>query len=294
MLDRLGGTIAGACCGVAVALALPRSGPVATGLALSVGLLPVAVLTAFKPAYRVAPVTVVIVVLAYAGQQRALDSALLRTAEIMLGSIVAFVVALTVLPSRARNLLLLAARDALAPIGEQIALLLGDLSAAADAGQVQALHDRIRAALSRAEANAQEAARERASRVSEAPDPEPLVRALRRLWHDLVMVARLRTAPLPDPVAARLAPAAAALAAAAGAFLAAAGAALAGGNAPPEPKGVADAIEGYRAATTTLRAEGMLRLLPGDAVEQVYGIGFALEQFGRNLAEFQSRAAEFA
>ena len=218
----------------------------------------------------------------------------MRTAEIMLGTAIAFVVALAVLPARAHDLALRAAREALGPVGEQAALLLGDLSSVPEPGRVQALHDRIRAAAERAETSAQEAARERSSRVSDAPDPEPVVRALRRLWHDLVMVARLRVAPLPEAVAARLSPPAAALAETVRGFLGDAAAALGRGHAMPPVADVADAVAAYREATTALRREGVLRELPGEAVEQVYGLAFALEQFARNLGEFQARAAEFA
>jgi uncharacterized membrane protein YccC len=65
MLDRFIGTIGGAGWGVAVTLTLPHQSTISTGLALAIALVPLAALVAFRPGYRVAPVTAVIVLLAY-------------------------------------------------------------------------------------------------------------------------------------------------------------------------------------------------------------------------------------
>jgi uncharacterized membrane protein YccC len=292
MVDRCSGTIVGGFFGIAIGVTMPRNGPVSTGLALLMALVPVAVLVAFKPAYRVAPVTAAIVVLAYRGPHGALASGLLRVFEIGLGSLVAFIVALVVFPARAHQLLQLAARDALVVVGDEIHLLFGDLGQVPDRSMVLALHDRRRGAVERANALAQEAARERASRVSDAPDPEPLVRTLRRLDHDLVMMARLRATPLPEPIAGRLAPVAAEIASTAGGLTAALGAVLAGGGELPTMTEIDNAVAAYREATTALHRDGSLHELPNEAVEQVYGLAFALEQFGRNLGDFRSRTAE--
>ena len=289
MLDRLVGTVAGAGCAIAVAVAMPRTGPVTTALALLLALLPVSLLTAFRPAYRMAPVTAVIVLLAPSGPMSAPQAGLARTLEIGFGTLVAFLVALLVLPSRAHQLLRQAAGDALAPIAEAVALLLDDLSQRPDAARMLALHDRVRAGVERADDIAREAADERSSRVSDTPDPDPLVRALRRVAHDLVMLGRLRARALPDPASACLTAPAAAVAAAAAGCIAAIGAVLAGRADRAPATAVADAVAAYRAATTALGEAG----LPGDA-EQIFGLAFALEQLARNLDELSSRAAEFA
>jgi len=67
---------------------------------------------------------------------------------------------------------------------------------------VQVLHDQIRAR----DRNCCRRRRwkppnERRSYITEAPDPDPLVRNLRRLSHDLVIIARALRVPLPETVA---------------------------------------------------------------------------------------------
>src|SRR3954447_6319593 len=69
--------------------------------------------------------------------------------------------------------------------------LLGD-PAQADLG---ALAVETRQSLTRLETLVGEAARERRSRLSDAPDPEPLFRALMRLRHDVVMLRRALREP---------------------------------------------------------------------------------------------------
>jgi uncharacterized membrane protein YccC len=290
IFERLLGTIGGAVSGIAATLIVPRTGPLTSGLALLLALAPVSVLVAFKPAYRVAPVTVVIVVLGSAGP--AVWSGLARTFEIGFGVAIALAVALLVLPSRAHALLPEAARDALAAIARQIAVLLDDLAEPPDDEIVLPLHDRIRGAIERADGIAREAARERASRMTDAPDPKPLVRTLRRVSHDLVMIARVRATALPDPICAALAPPAADVSAAVKGFIAEMEAALAGRGEIPSIAGVDEAVQQYGAAMVKMRREGLTRALPAETIEQVFGLAFALEQLCRNLQDLRDRAAE--
>ena len=72
---------------------------------------------------------------------------------------------------------------------------------------VHVLHRRMRAALAKLEVFADEARRERASLLSGEDDPEPVLRTIRRLRHDLVMVDRATRGALPDSVAGPLMPA---------------------------------------------------------------------------------------
>jgi uncharacterized membrane protein YccC len=244
------------------------------------------------PSYRIAPVTAAIVLLAYGGQIGVVEAALERVFEIGLGSVVALAVALVVSPARAHDLLCAAGRDALALMSDQVRLLLGGVSAPLDAAAVLTLHDRIRAGVERAAAVADEADRERRSYVTGAPDPDPLVRTLRRLSHDLVIVARALTPPLPEAVAARLAIPAAAISAALSASLNDIGAALAGRSAPPDLAPVEQALASFAAGIAGLRRDGVTRDLPVEAVERVFGLAFGFEQFGRNLSELVGRVRE--
>jgi uncharacterized membrane protein YccC len=292
--DRFFGTIGGAAWGVAVSVTLPHSGALSLGLALAVALVPLAVGVALWPRYRVAPVTAAIVLLGTASEAGVAAAALDRVFEIGLGSVVALGVALAVMPSRAHLLLYAAANDALAAMREQVHLLLAAADGRADPAAVLRLHDRIRAAVERANAVADEVVRERVSRLADAPDPEPLVRGLRRLSHDLVTIGRVRAAGLPEPVGSRLAGPRAALAAALASGLEGVGAALVAGAPPPSLAPVTVALQQYDASMQALRRDRVTRDLSGDDVERVFGLAFALEQIGRNLDELANRAREAA
>jgi uncharacterized membrane protein YccC len=294
VIDRFAGTIGGAGWGVAVTLAVPHGGVLSTGLALAIALVPLAALVAFRPSYRIAPVTAAIVLLGQTDPTGVVVTALDRVFEIGLGSVVALAVALTVSPARAHDLLCAAGRDALALMADQVKLLLGSVAAPLDSAAVLALHDRIRAAIERAATAAGEADRERHSYLTDAPDPDPLVRNLRRLSHDLVIIARALPAPLPEAVSVRLAVAAAAIADALSAALIEVGAALADRSAPPDPAPVAAALASFEAELAGLRRAGVTLELPVDAVERIFGIAFGLEQLGRNLDELAGRARELA
>src|SRR5581483_2745608 len=284
VIDRLVGTIGGAFWGVAVIVALPHRGVWMTLLALTVTLVPLALLVAFRPGYRVAPLTAAIVLLGRVGPGGAVDAAFDRVVEIGLGSAVALAVALLVPPARAHRLLLSTGRDALRLMAEQAEAVLAGVAAPADAALLLARTDRIRAAID-------EAARERRSYVTGAPDFDPLVRGLRRLSHDLVMIGRSLRAPLPEAVAVRLAAPAAAVAAAMSAYLAGLGETLTGAELPA-PNRLDHAFAEFDAALVAIRRDGLARDLGVEDVERVFGLAFALEQTRRNLAEFAARAGE--
>jgi uncharacterized membrane protein YccC len=289
-LDRFFGTIGGAVWGVAVSVAVPHATVPMMGLALAIILIPLAIVVAFWPRYRVAPVTATIVLLATPGTSGVIGSALERVLEIGLGSVVALAVVLLVAPSRAHLLLFAAARDELQLMRDLLALLLAGIESDCDHAAVLGFHDRIRAAVERANAIADEVLRERASRLADAPDPEPLVRNLRRLSHDLVTISRVLVTALPEPLRARLAGPAKALSAAFGAAVDGIGDALVAATPPPNLDAVAAAIADYQGAMRALRAEGVTRSLSDDDVEKVFGLAFALEQMCRNLDELASRA----
>jgi uncharacterized membrane protein YccC len=293
-LDRFVGTLGGAVWGVAVTVAIPYPGVLSTGLGLAAALIPLSLLVAFKPSYRVAPVTAAIVLLGHAGAGGVVDAALDRVLEISLGSVVALAVALAVAPARAHRSVYAAAADALSAMAEQIAALTAGVAAAVDPAATLARNDRIRAAIERASATADEAARERRSYISDAPDPEPLVRGLRRLSHDLIMVARALPTMLPDAVSARLAEPASRLGIALAARMTGIGGALAKGAALPSVSAVANAVEAYGAAVAGLRSEGVTVKLPTADVERIFGLSFAFEQLRLNLDELAGRVGELS
>jgi uncharacterized membrane protein YgaE (UPF0421/DUF939 family) len=105
-LDRLVGTIGGTVWGLMVSVTIPHAGIVSLGIALTVTLAPMTLLAAFRPAYRVAPVPAIIVLLGAQGQHTGpVMCAVDRVLEIGLGCLVTFIVALLVLSVRAHGLL---------------------------------------------------------------------------------------------------------------------------------------------------------------------------------------------
>lgn len=294
VIDRFLGTIAGAGWGAAVTLAVPHGGAVSMGLALAAAIIPLAAVAAFRASFRIAPVTAAIVLLVQSGQTGVVAAALDRVFEIGVGSAVALAVALFVSPARAHDILCAAGRDALSLMADQVKLLLGGVAAPLDAAAVLGLHDRIRVAVERSAAAAGEADRERHSHLTDAPDPDPLVRNLRRLSHDLVIIARALPEPLAETVALRLALPAANVATALSAALVGLGAALVNRSPPPDLAPVAEALASFETELAALRRAGATLESPVDMVERVFGIAFGLEQFGRNLGELAGRVQELA
>jgi uncharacterized membrane protein YccC len=131
------------------------------------------------------------------GDAGPVQAAIERLIEIALGCAVALGVALAITPSRAHRLLSAAAADALTSMREQLLLLLAGITEPVRPAAVLALHDRIRSTIERCVAAAADAGRERNSYLTTAPDPDPLVRSLRRINYDLSMLARALPKPLP-------------------------------------------------------------------------------------------------
>ena len=96
--DRLIGTIGGALAGGAVAYLLPHANVLSLGVALVIALVPLTLVAALWPNYRIAPLTAVIVLLTPGAQQLGpLNSALYRIVEITLGSFIGLGVSLSLL-----------------------------------------------------------------------------------------------------------------------------------------------------------------------------------------------------
>ena len=294
MTDRLMGTISGAIWGVIVSLSIPHPDAIGMGWALAVTIMPLSLVAAVSPAYRIAPVTAIILLLASTGQHMGtLEAALDRVLEIGVGCAIAMVVSLVVLPGRAHNLLTEAAREYLGSIADQLVLLLQGLSEPHDDAAVSRLHQRIRRNLATAEGVAVEAARERSSHLTGAPDPEPLVRMLRRLRHDLVLLARATAVQIPAAAADRIAAPVANVTTAMSAFLRAAGAALVNRQSPPSVEQIRAAMSVHEAAMTSLRADGITRPLSDGSVGQLFALAFALEELATDLDDLAANIATY-
>ena len=294
-IDRMIGTFAGAIWGVVVTLAIPHHGDPALALTLALALAPLALVAALRPSFRVAPVTAIIVLLSTSSvQEGPVPYAVDRVLEIGLGCIIGLAVSLLVLPGRAHGMLAEATADALRALRELMEIQLRDLAEAPDRTVMLEIHRRLRRAITRAESFAEEAKRERANRLSDAPDPDPVIRNLRRLNHDLTAVGRAVATPTPLQGRQHLAEPVTALRRAIADFLTDAASAFAT-RGPPPPLGPVDtALVAFDEAIAAMRRSGALREHSGETVAQVYGLVFAVQQLRENLRDLADRIAERA
>jgi uncharacterized membrane protein YccC len=294
-LDRMLGTVAGAIWGVSVTLAIPHRETLMLGLTLAVALAPLALLAALKPSYRVAPVTAVIVLLTTAGVEVApVSYAVDRVLEIGLGCLVGFAVSLLVLPARAHGLLAEAAAEVILALRDLLELVLQDMTRSPDGTALAATHLRLNQALSRVEGLVDEVKRERANRLTDAPDAEPFARNLRRLRHDLTAIGRTVTEPLPQPAYQYLANATGDLSLVISDYLAGSAASVGGRLAPPSLESVDKTLLAFHDSMGRLRQAGTLRELGIEEVERVFSLAFALQQLRGNLGDLADRIAEHA
>jgi uncharacterized membrane protein YccC len=287
-IDRLVGSICGALVGALAAVLLPAHTPITLGLALVGAITPLVLLTAYAPHYRIAPVTLVIVLLSSGAPTLGpLGYALNRVLEITLGSVVGVAVSVLIAPARAHAHLCQAAAETALLLAE----IMTELEPAARTGapDLGQLPTRVQAALNSLNTAAQEAAHERRSRLSDHPDPEPLFRTLRRLQQDVLALDRMFGAPWPDRVHAALAPPWSAYAKAAAAELCALAAALPSRHPPPDSSAARTAMADFITAIEAIRQEGIMRTLPTDVLGRILGSTFAVEQLQRDLDDFVER-----
>jgi len=286
-LERVIGTLAGAMWAIVASVALPHSESASLGIALVLTVAPLAILAGFLPAYRVAPVTGIIVLMSSLGQQDGtVATAVHRVLDIGFGGLVALVVSMFVVPVRAHELFARAAGGALDLLGQQIGTLSETFAAGADRETLGQLSAQIRVAMAGMETVAEETRRERLHRLTQAPDPEPLERAIVRLHYHLEFLSRAIAEPLPESVRSRLAEPVARVLAESAAFLRAAAAALAEGTPRPALEGVVQAFAFFASAMADLRLEGVMRQLPGEVVGRVFGLSFGLDELRQDLESF--------
>lgn len=294
-LDRFAGSIGGAFWGVCVLVAFPRDTALATGLALAVTLVPLGLVAAFKPAYRIAPITGVILLLTPMLPDTApWEVGLDRILEVGIGSMVALAVALIIFPVRAHEALARAASDALCLLADLLHQLSETMACRDDPRAISALHHEIRHAITRAEDIAEDAVQERTSYLVQAPDPRPICRTLRRLTHDLTMIGRTVESSFPAPLIAPLADTAEQTAVEIATYLRRSAEALASRESAPSMAEVEQALAVHSAAVAEARRSGMTRDLPDEQVERIFGLSFGFMQLFENLADLAARTDEFA
>ncbi len=283
-VERFIGSIGGALWAVAVSLSIPHTGAAAESVALAVAIAPLAIVAALKPEYRIAPITAIIVLLASFEQREGASLiAVHRIAEIALGCLVAFAVTVA-LPAPAQGLLIKTTRRALELFARESVIVFAALIDRLDTAAALEVGESISGAMAKVELAAVEVARERAQHLTDAADPLPLVRTLRRLRNDLAMLGRAADEPLPAPIRAQVADAVDDAAAHLSAYLDAAGDALTAGAPPPPTTAVDLALTSCAQAIEHARGDV--------SVARVFGVAFALDQLRRNLDDLGERAAE--
>ena len=293
-LDYLGGTIGGAICGAAVGVLVGGGSEVAllAGLAIAVG--PLALIAAMRQSLTAAPITAAIVLLVPALTHASpIATAVDRMLEVALGAVIGLTISFVLFPSSAYRLAIEAAARTLDRLAHALGELMGGLKGGLEVGALHRIQDGIGEALMELNVVGAEAERERAVRLSSAPDTGLLLRTLLRLRHDLVIIGRAAVSPLPEDLQARLDPLTQ-VAAAIGDFLRASGAALLARRLPPGLDGVESALDSYAAAIATIRHDGLTRSLPSEVTERFFALCFALEQMRHHLGDLHRCVAEWA
>ena len=184
-IDRIVGTLIGAVVGAVVAMG--RYHGVSDLILLAIALIPLSILAAVRPTYRIAPITAVIALLAGGDLQAPWIPALHRVAEISLGTAIGILVSIVVLPSHAREMARAALARALALQIELLHLYLVRFGRAPQA-EINTLNDRLRNEIALAEKAQAETQHEPGS---SADTLQSQIRAVRRLHSDIVFVGRV-------------------------------------------------------------------------------------------------------
>jgi uncharacterized membrane protein YccC len=293
-IDYLLGTLGGAIYGGAIGVLIPHESEIALLGVLALAVAPLAFIAAINPRLSVAPITAIIVLLLPAITHASpIASALDRVLEVAVGGVTGLVVSFLLLPSRAHRQVAEAAARTLDRMARALGELLAGLTKGLDVDALHRIQDGIGQALVRLDTVGAEAERERTARVAVGADTGPLLRTLLRLRHDLVMIGRAASSPLPETIGMRLEPSLARAGAALADYLGASAAALRGRHLPLLTA-VESTLDAYAAETAALRREGLTQNLPGDAEERLHALGFAFEQMRNNLKDLERCVAEWA
>lgn len=294
-VDYSFGTLGGALYAGLIAAFIPAAGEAALAGVLLLAIAPLALLAALSPRFAVAPSTGVIVVLAPTiTHVTPFVSAYDRVLEVALGGAVSLMVSHLLFPARARVLVREAAAEMLEAIAQALPALFAGFTQNQEAEAIRDLQRGIGAAFARLDKMESEARHERIAFLGAEHDLEPLLRALLRMRHDLVMIGRAAVIPLPVALRDRLEPSLAAIATKAGDYSRECGNALTAGRAAASNASLDAAFDAYAQEITALRAESALRRLTVDQLEHVFALGFALEQWRQDFAELARSVGDHA
>ena len=293
--DYLVGTLGGALYGGLLAVFIPHSNEWALLAVLALAILPMALLAAMRPGLNAAPVTAIIVLLVpLMSHIDPIASAIDRVLEVAVGALIGLGVSFIVLPSRAHALAVAAGARALELMAVAFGELLAGFTGGIDRDRLHRLQDGIGQSLVALNGIALEAERERRVRVAMGPDTGPLLRTLLRLRHDMVMIGRAASAPLPSVILLRFGPVLTQAREATSAYLHDCGVALAAREAPPSRDAIRAARQAYAAEVVAARQDHMTSNLPSDVAERFFALGFAFDQMNGNLRDLERIVGEWA
>jgi uncharacterized membrane protein YccC len=288
------GTLSGAVYAGALATLVPHTSEIALVAVLAMTVAPLALLAAINPSFSAATFTGVLVVLlpgiTHAGP---INSAFYRVIEVTLGGITALAVAL-VWPTRAHALTIEAAAHMLDLMARSLPELFSGLMQTCDTTAIGRIQIRIGEAFARSDAFAAEARHERLSFYAPEPTLGPLLRTLLRLRHDLVMIGRTASVPLPQIIQDRFGPRFAQVTKTAAAYLRQSGEALASRRKPLPLDAVEAALGDCAEAFAEIRRDGLTIGLPVDTVEHIFALGFALDQLRQHFHDLERCVSEAA
>jgi len=294
-VDYLVGTLGGAIYGGAIGVLVPHSSEIALLAILAIAIAPLAFVAAINPRFSVAPITAIIVLLIPTMTNASqIGSAIDRIAEVALGGVTGLIVSFFLLPSNAHPQIVGAAARTLDHMARALGELLAGLTQGLDMDALHRIQDGIGQALVQMNVVGAEAEHERSAGLAVGPDPGPLLRTLLRLRHDLVMIGRAATSPLPETLRPRIAAPLGRVGAAFADYLRASGTALQAARKQPPRGPVESALDAYAAEVAALRRDGYTRGLSGDEAERFFALGFALEQIGQNFKDLERCVVEWA
>jgi uncharacterized membrane protein YccC len=290
---QLVGSLFGAAYGAVIALVISPDDPLSSAAALVAALAPLTILAAFSAGFRIAPITAAIVLSGDTGSDMGLVGlAAGRILDVGLGCGVGLLVSVLVLPARASRLVL----ETAARMANLMAEQLEALASRGDTGRAELtpLAVRTRESLHRLGTLVEEAARERRSGFTDIPDGMPLLRTMLRLRRDVSMLRRAARGVGRDVQLEHVFDAWSCAAATGATTLRRIDQILSGRHVPEDRNALAQTVRGYRIAADGTRRVGLTASLPTAAVGRLFEVGFALEQFRRDLDDLVELSGEIA
>lgn len=289
------GTVVGAVYASMVAALVPHPTDLGLAIVLAVAIAPLAYAAAVSPSFRVAPVTAVLVLMISAQIGEApIELAFNRLFEVGIGAAAAITVSLLVFPAPAQVLELEEAARVLERMARVLPAVMAGFQTKMDPMENLERQNEIREAVHAFEEVATDAKPERLVPVPAQPDPAVLARTLLRLRHDLVMIGRAASAPLPDRLAARLGPILEQISAAARNHLLASASALMCRRTAASTVLVDAALAAYMSEVASIEIEGLMQGFSIEERERVFALGFALQKTQQNFSDLARCLQEWA